>query len=814
MRRIKEIIKLIDNHFNVVADEGDYFLYTPFNIFRILKDYIEMDFEKNFKEITRMLTNQYSQEWGKLRGEYTFDGWELTGMTSFWGRDYKVQDRHFIRFALKPALEGYYKKSHSKCWSFIKRECITEKVSNSRPDFLNRATISIILDRYKSDDKEISQEAFKILKKFILSPKGIPHKSDLIYQEIRKNYPDGKKWTLVKISIDKYKIPVNLFVEQIVSDLAKSGNEEAKKVLKQWAAKSSEYYQKGTFLNRNIINNISKLLDSDLDTAVEMFDEFINSDYFIYKLDRFDVYDVAKLLNAIINKDFNVGIQILNDLNKNDPLTVNQQVLLFSSLFPSSNDNQDNQDILDKLYREFIDPFLTNLDNNINRIYNRLTHSHAREAIVQFAGKLAKAKTIEDRVGKTLRIIGIFINDPDPFLPGQDPEDPEVKYNEHKRIENGEDLSAITSVRGYCAWVLMNCVTLDGREYLPKIIDLTEILTMDENYYVKHMACFALSQLANNRLKTLSGENVLFFNDNKKTALKMAKRVEKIAFNLLNDISKYPINVQKALSKSIVKVYSNVRALKEKEALILFKNLLKLPDEAINGAAPLIIYYAEFRRDSFKDWKWSAPGLYDDIKVFNDKKIKELLKIIMLKNNSTKAAFSWQSYRLTKDSLSNKTPDLSYNEAFSISIRYIEALIREYDHRTFENVYRFIKDNITQPKKFGSCYKLWQECLKIEKPALEKLCDEGKLSEVYWWPYEYNGTILSLVKERKGEKVFLKHLEYLSKYPKGVRVGNIEEAVNLLKNLPKSNKQALRIFDNLIDRDSRFYDPKMEWLKK
>ena len=61
-----------------------------------------------------------------------------------------------------------------------------------------------------------------------------------------------------------------------------------------------------------------------------------------------------------------------------------------------------------------------------------------------------------------------------------------------------------------------------------------------------------------------------------------------------------------------------MRTLKEKEALILFKKLLRLPDEAINEAAPLMIYYTEFRKDSFKDWKWSAPGLYDDIKVFND----------------------------------------------------------------------------------------------------------------------------------------------------------------------------------------------------
>jgi len=37
----------------------------------------------------------------------------------------------------------------------------------------------------------------------------------------------------------------------------------------------------------------------------------------------------------------------------------------------------------------------------------------------------------------------------------QNPHDPENTYNEHKKIENGEGTPIITSVRGWCGWVLV-----------------------------------------------------------------------------------------------------------------------------------------------------------------------------------------------------------------------------------------------------------------------------------------------------------------------------------------------------------------------
>ena len=124
--KIKEIIKLIGKHFNLIGDDGEFIMYTPDNIFGILKDYIEKNFEKNFNEITKIFINQYFQKWGRYKGKIVYNGWELTGGgISSLGYDYKILDRHFVDYTLKPALWDYYQKHKIKAWSFIINNCIT-----------------------------------------------------------------------------------------------------------------------------------------------------------------------------------------------------------------------------------------------------------------------------------------------------------------------------------------------------------------------------------------------------------------------------------------------------------------------------------------------------------------------------------------------------------------------------------------------------------------------------------------------------------------------------------------------------------------
>jgi hypothetical protein len=294
----------------------------------------------------------------------------------------------------------------------------------------------------------------------------------------------------------------------------------------------------------------------------------------------------------------------------------------------------------------------------------------------------------------------------------------------------------------------------------------------------------------------------------------MAKKIEVTAMELLNRVLASTPNVQKALAKSVMSVISSIRTLNEHDALTLIEKIRKFPDVETSEITSLVLYYAEFRKDSFKDWQWSLPGLYDDLHPFNDQKSKIKLKEIMLKNSTTKAAFAWEFYRLTDGALRKIKHSLDYEEAFALSVKYIEELIREYDHSTFETIYRFIEENIKEPKKFNKCYELWLKCLEQEKPALEKMVKGNKAYDVYWWPYHYNGNILLLINQEKGQKEFLDAFESLSKYPKEVDIGNIKDVVELIKKISSSDKQVERIFNNLIERNSNFYNDKKEWMKQ
>lgn len=431
----KKIYLFIIDNFNLIKDEGEFDHYTPKGIFEILKIWISDDFEKKFPRFVKELINQYIKFYEKFGNKLGFNGWEHMGGGISFSGSYHISDRHFVGYVLIPAINKFYKQNEKEAWEFIKKHCITktENVSVGSPDFLNRAVYSIVLERYKNKDKKVSDEAFKILKEFILSRKGIPHKSDLIYQAlIGFDISDDKKMNLVRVSINVYKTPINVFVEQIVSNLIKNKNEEAKKILASWFD-NPKYYERVRF-DSNIIQNIKDAIETDFDFGISLFNSFVNSEFFINEYDSFDVYEFAKILHDILVKKFEVGMKISIDIMKRKKLSKNQQILLCHSLLQKSdNHNKDKKEDLIKIYDEFINPLLKFWDNDINTINKIIWHGNAREAFVQFAERLAINKKIE----KALRIVNVFINDPDPFLPGKDPEDKEDIYNEHKRIENG-----------------------------------------------------------------------------------------------------------------------------------------------------------------------------------------------------------------------------------------------------------------------------------------------------------------------------------------------------------------------------------------
>jgi hypothetical protein len=731
----------------------------------------------------------------------------MGGGTSFGPGGHHVGDRHFIGFILAPAIRKYYDTNKTDGWKFIKQECVTmtTKVSKVRPDFLNRAVYEIVLSRYADSDRKISNEAFAILKEFILSRKGIPHKSDLIYQSIvGSGLPDDKKWKLVDLTVKKYGVPVNPFAEQIVADLAKKGYQPAKTTLKQWFA-NPKYYKHFMF-DLDSVSSIKALLDSDISFAAELFKALITSDYIKNgKSDHFGAYTVAALLNDIIRRDHTIGLSILRLLEGEEKLSDDQQIVYSFSLFNHhGNDESDDQELLLKVYNEVVDPFLKRYGDDIVKIGQRLTDANCREAFVQFAARLATKKRMHD----ALRIIRVFVNDPDPYLPGKDPHDPEDKYNEHKSILEGKESNSIRSVRGWCGWVLMKCSILDGRGQVPEVIELTKKLINDQNYYTIHMACFALGQIARNRLTVLpSNRDILFFNDDQKTALQMAKGVEAVAFDLLDRLVTWPALVQKAMTKSVLHVFDPIRALNEHDSLRIVNALAKLPADVTEESAPLFIYYAEFRKNAYTSWRFGMPGLYDDLgaEKYDEKKFKKILieTIEKLQKEDPDSCFRFASSveHAMREASSDEVPKNT-----EIALEYLELLSNTYAHNVFNLIYQILEKKFGSPDKYiERWYCLLIKCLGIEKGFYEEQVKKGNAANVYWYPALYHSRIMELVYEKLGTDRFMRAAKIFFSFPKELDLHETANLVSIIQQFAKTDKDAKTIIKTLIDKNPSKY---------
>ncbi|MCP5467929.1 MAG: hypothetical protein H7A32_01510 [Deltaproteobacteria bacterium] len=217
-----QIYKFITKTFNLITDSNGHEHYTPSDIFSIVKDYLIKPFDQTESRVlafTQVISDQFDAFYKRYDEKFCFEGWEEIGSTSVSvGDTYTVVDRNFVH-CIEGALKSYYEEDSQRAWKFIKENCIsTEKkeINKGRPDFLSRAVISIILKRYQDKNLKVSNEAFEILKKFILFRKGIPSKAELIYQQIRRKeneFSNDQKWKLINIYLEEFKIPSTPTVE-------------------------------------------------------------------------------------------------------------------------------------------------------------------------------------------------------------------------------------------------------------------------------------------------------------------------------------------------------------------------------------------------------------------------------------------------------------------------------------------------------------------------------------------------------------------------------------------------------------------------
>ncbi len=200
----QKIIVYIFETFNLVEDDGKYWHFTPPSIFNIVGNYINENPKERILEFTKIVSEQYQKSLRRFSKKIKFEGWEhMGGGISQSGSAFSIEDRHFVTKIIQPALELI--PNDKKKWEYVATNLVTRKVEDvsfGRPDFLNRAVIPYLLQKYKNDS---SKEAFEILSDFIKMRKGIPWKVDLIYQYVKENsFPAEQQWELIQTSLKAY----------------------------------------------------------------------------------------------------------------------------------------------------------------------------------------------------------------------------------------------------------------------------------------------------------------------------------------------------------------------------------------------------------------------------------------------------------------------------------------------------------------------------------------------------------------------------------------------------------------------------------
>jgi hypothetical protein len=760
----EEIYHFIIQTFNLVSDEQEFYRYTPGSIYKTVAMFLTQDncryLKERFLALCEDLSEQYNLFFKQFGKRLEFKGWELMGGgIGTWAGGYSVSDKAFISNLLRVAINELPEEDR---WGFILERCITpaSRVTRDRPDFLNRMAIPYTLERYAEGDIR----AYLSLEEFLLSRKGIPHKADLIYQGLRDiNCTDARKWDLVKVTIDKYQIPVNPFVEQIVSNLAKSGHKEALAQIEAWA-RNAEYYRQTFWIQNELVNNIRKILEVKPDNAIRIFKEFINSQYFIHELDSFEVRSTSSLLSEIILAEKDNGWRIWDTICRKRVLSRNQQLLLVGALNEAAKgeDNESCGEIFERLEK---------MTSNNKRFQKTFWDCYARQQVVSSVGELLK-KGLEPRKG--FRIIKRFIEDPDPSLEN-DPSDPEGDFNYHKKILEGEDPNIITSVRGEAVWVLRQTITTGIEPDIEDVISIIRRLVNDNNLYIRLYACFALERLAQVRDCKVGNKRFI--------QRAYSYEIESIAFEMLSDSTNKVMAIQKGMSF----VFCQMRNLSYRKALLASNYFAEAHEDALKGYLLTILFFAEFN-PRFTEIQKS--------------RIRTILYALIEDKVEVRRRLAWHTWTITNEGRETG------KDYLKITLGYLRNIIKEYDKETYSNVYRLIHENIGRSEHDDELIRIYKACIQKECDYLGGSAQEDNRT---WDPYFYNGDILNAI-FKINRDTFVEIFKMLVSYPINCHLGNIDESIDILYRMPKKKHGDVDyIFNKLIEKSAVFYERKKEW---
>jgi len=694
----KQFLDFIFSYFDFTSDDFENLFETHPKIHEFIRGFVEEAFEKRFAVVLRKVVEQFDVVCGGK-----FDGYEWIGSSVGQnGGVYSITDKGVVRFLFGPLCAGYYRTNEGKAWLFFKQTILDPKPGKDNPIFLHRALVPILLDRLCDPARPQGEkrEALRYLSRILLVRQGIPNSSEVILDQVRRRdlalIGADNVMALIEKDAAKYKTkkgdgyPTNIFAILNLARLVGGGHGPAKDFLFELAARpefaklDGQRYHTFKMLASQGIPQKDPQFIVQLIQAIDFpaYLEGVNASWPSL------VWDTATVLTGLILQDWSTGTaegkQIIDSLlNDKAP----SKVVLDFVTSPISELLKKDPLATYKLFEDYLQnkgAFRQTFGNGAN----------ARQNLVWLGAELAKGKNYV----LPKQIIELCTDDPDPNT-----DDPDAKRNFHLQLKNEDEaqVHSISTVRGTVSWILQQLAVSNDAGLMAYTVDKTaELLDLDgslakrlgysePDLYVRLQALVPLSELAHPARRRIlvqaSGNS--------------ADPVKQLALRLLNSLDQNGgAPKQKAVCKSLAHVFGSIRDLGTDDAARVL-NLIER--EKIVDSAGLILFYAVFRKDHFKE----IP--------FDETESRNQLERLCSTRNEFRPKLAWQFWRIAQDDEKNGTKLFDRIEPFW-------RLLSKTGDTDMHDAYQALEITLKWPSKYREHLEVLKEAVRAETNFLKK----------------------------------------------------------------------------------------------
>lgn len=696
----EKLVDILFENFDFTGDSHRHVIETPSEFYRLVKDYIEEDIEKNWNKTITKITKQFVGYYGKI-----YSGYELVGSgVEVHGHSFDITDVGLVRKLFYPLLLEIQEESPEKVWKVLTEKVLVfgkAEATRHYPIFLKRAAIPILLDLIENKDvaKKIKIESSKQLIKILQLKKGLPGTSEITFKHLSNR--DLKvvgydfALNLLKIDSEKFgqnKFPTNIFALRMLTKLIEDNYGPALEVLLNLATNKD-------FLKTHLFVEYLSLLGDQvvLKNSPQIRFQFLKAMNIKLFLDGRDD-------DRWISADFVKNLLV--DLWRSEPERGDEFLkYLIQDEKPSEGVLRTLSNALFGLTEEFgerilsvLAPYAVNEQIFKNKFGNG---PYFRETYL----RLAESSLQNKDYAPAKQLIELCLVDPDPNT------DEISNYNYHEKIKGGEKANVISGVRAQAAWALQKLVLQNDAELMAyslsrirKLLDLDGSLARQLGYretdlYIMSQAMVPLIEIVHPARRKLLNEFKAGLGDEAKD----------LAFQLLNFIAeqfKKGLSKPEELAEKIVHVFSFIRDLNTSEATTL---LDFFEWREVDEAAFLFIYFAVFHSKNYPDIS------------FDPKSFEKRLERLCTTKNPIRQSMSWHIWKiLTEEKV--KASEWSKIE------HYWLLLLKEYDSRVFTYFSMTLEVTLKKPPLYTRHLAILKDAIKTEILALKKSRDYPKIS--------------------------------------------------------------------------------------